>query len=211
MDVSYLPLAEYSSKYKVSISTLRRKIKADDIRFVFEEGKYLIYDEPMSTHQRTHRPSPKSSEDTLMGAHVGTSTTGVVKEAAPMLGQQPAKTDKAGKPIHRPMTAAQRSRGPAGGKVPQSPSMGGGSRQGRVLQAEADLGFSAAEMGEFEETPSRISNEPLEESILATANKLLGELKKAYSQILQEKEQQILNLKEEVSDLKTLVRVLEGK
>jgi hypothetical protein len=38
---------------------------------------------------------------------------------------------------------------------------------------------------------------------------LLHEIKKAYSLILQEKEEQILQLKEEVADLKTLVRVLE--
>jgi hypothetical protein len=50
-----------------------------------------------------------------------------------------------------------------------------------------------------------------EEPILTAANKLLNELKKAYTQILQEKEEQILHFKEEVSDLKTLVRVLESE
>lgn len=40
---------------------------------------------------------------------------------------------------------------------------------------------------------------------------LLGEIKKAYAVILQEKEEQIIQLKEEVSDLKTLVRVLEDE
>ena len=38
---------------------------------------------------------------------------------------------------------------------------------------------------------------------------LLNEIKRAYSLILQEKEEQILQLKDEVADLKTLVRVLE--
>ncbi|MBX3020449.1 MAG: hypothetical protein KF799_02130 [Bdellovibrionales bacterium] len=42
-----------------------------------------------------------------------------------------------------------------------------------------------------------------------TTQGLLNEIKKAYSLILQEKEEQILQLKEEVADLKTLVRVLE--
>ncbi|HRO65937.1 MAG TPA: hypothetical protein PL182_00070 [Pseudobdellovibrionaceae bacterium] len=50
-----------------------------------------------------------------------------------------------------------------------------------------------------------------DEPVLLAANKLLNELKKAYTQILQEKEEQILHLKEEVTDLKTLVRVLEGE
>lgn len=50
-----------------------------------------------------------------------------------------------------------------------------------------------------------------DEPILTAANKLLNELKKAYTQILQEKEEQIFQLKDEVSDLKTLVRVLESE
>ena len=49
------------------------------------------------------------------------------------------------------------------------------------------------------------------EGFSASANRLLGELKKAYAQILQEREEQIINLKEEVVDLKTLVRVLESE
>ena len=38
----------------------------------------------------------------------------------------------------------------------------------------------------------------------------IEQLKRAYSNILQEKEEQLLQLKEEVVDLKTLVRVLES-
>jgi hypothetical protein len=42
-------------------------------------------------------------------------------------------------------------------------------------------------------------------------NEVLEELKKAYLASLQSKEEQIFQLKEEVSDLKTLVRVLESE
>lgn len=56
--------------------------------------------------------------------------------------------------------------------------------------------------------PSEVN---LDGPILSAANRLLTELKKAYSQILQEKEEHILQLREEVTDLKTLVRVLEGE
>ncbi len=84
MTAQYLPLAEYSSKYRVSISTLRRRIKSEDIRFVFEDGKYFIQDDPMGTHQRVHRPSPNISEETLMSAHT-------VRESAPMFGMQSAQ------------------------------------------------------------------------------------------------------------------------
>lgn len=45
----------------------------------------------------------------------------------------------------------------------------------------------------------------------SAAAKMLEELKKAYTQILHEREDQITQLREEVSDLKTLVRVLESE
>jgi riboflavin biosynthesis pyrimidine reductase len=57
------------------------------------------------------------------------------------------------------------------------------------------------------QTPQISQDEP----ILTAANRLLTELKKAYMQILQEKEEQIMHLKEEQADLKTLVRVLEAE
>jgi hypothetical protein len=60
---SWLALTEYSNKHRVSISTLRRRIKAEDIRFRFEDGKYLILDEaPQKTaaNEQQHRPSLNS-------------------------------------------------------------------------------------------------------------------------------------------------------
>ncbi|MBK7845674.1 MAG: hypothetical protein IPJ71_18715 [Bdellovibrionales bacterium] len=47
------------------------------------------------------------------------------------------------------------------------------------------------------------------DQIALTVHSVLQEIKKAYAVILQEKEEQIILLKEEVTDLKTLVRVLE--
>jgi hypothetical protein len=44
---------------------------------------------------------------------------------------------------------------------------------------------------------------------MTAAQEMLSELKKAYSVILQEKEEQVLLLKDEVADLRTLVGVLE--
>jgi hypothetical protein len=138
---SWLPLTDYATKYKISVSTLRRRIKAEDIKFRFEDGKYFIMDEPVGTHQRIHRPS-QDSDPTLVGTHQGN----VSEQAA------------ASNMISEKMAKAQK-----------------------------------------------------DEPILTAANKLLNELKKAYTLILQEKEEQILYLKEEVTDLKTLVRVLESE
>ena len=137
---SWLPLTEYSTKHRISVSTLRRRIKAEDIKFRFEDGKYFIMDEPMGTHQKVHRPSQDS--EVLVDAHHGNQS------------EQVAASN---------------------------------SIQDKLTKAQKD------------------------EPILTAANKLLNELKKAYTQILHEKEEQILHLKEEVTDLKTLVRVLESE
>ena len=151
---SWLPLMDYSTKYKISVSTLRRRIKADDLKFRFEDGKYFIMDEPMSTHQRVHRPS-QESDLALVGAH------------QEMM------------------------------KVYQTPAI-----PPVALNKELNSSQSLADKS------VKVNKD---EPILTAANKLLTELKKAYSLILQEKEEQILHLKEEVTDLKTLVRVLESE
>ena len=136
---NWLPLTEYSTKHRISVSTLRRRIKAEDIKYRFEDGKYFIMDEPMGTHQRVHRPS-QESDQALVGGH-----------------------------------------------------------QGNMIE-------NAVTSNNIED---KMAKSAKDEPILTAANKLLNELKKAYTQILQEKEEQILHLKEEVTDLKTLVRVLE--
>lgn len=143
MAENWLPITDYSTKHKISVSTLRRRIKTDDIKYRFHEGKYLLLDEPVTTHS-PHRPSLSEP----------------VNESAQM--------------------------------VPPIPS--------QPVGPEAALN---------NQPPP--SNENFDGPILSAANRLLTELKKAYSQILQEKEEQILQLKEEVTDLKTLVRVLESE
>ncbi len=135
---SWLPLAEYSMKHQVSISTLRRRIKSDEVKFRFDDGKYLILDldeDPANVaFAEEHRPSLKSE---------------VQKNSA---------------------------------------------------QATQDR-------------KTNISFQPQDssESVISAANRLLLDLKKAYTQVLQEKEEQILSLREETMDLKTLIKVLESE
>jgi hypothetical protein len=131
----WLILTDFASKYKISVSTLRRRIKAGTIKHKFEDGRYLLADEaPADTHQHT-TPRFASHESDV---------------------QEP-----------------------------------------RSVETEDKL--------------KELSNHGEgEEPILSTATRLLNELKRAYSNILQEKEEQLLQLKEEVVDLKTLVRVLES-
>lgn len=142
----WLPLAEYSLKNKVSISTLRRKIKASDIEYRLDDGKYMILDS-----EEVHRPSlsrePSFSENKIK-THADTH----------------AQT--------RTQTHASHA-----------------SENKSVLAVATESG----------------------ESVITAANRLLTDLKKAYTQVLQDKEVQILSLKEDISDLKTLIKVLESE
>lgn len=127
----WLSLTEYSMKHKVSISTLRRKIKSTEIPYRLEDGKYVILDD---------------SDD-----------------------QNNASNEK-----HRPS-----------------------------LKSDSySNGYSTPNMNNVKESG---------ESVITAANRLLSDLKKAYTQVLQDKEEQISCLKEEISDLKTLIKVLESE
>ena len=139
---SWLPLAEYSIKHQVSISTLRRRIKSDDIMFRFDDGKYLILDEDTKNVVAAdeHRPS-LNSEVQKNSAHATHGSEG-------------------------------------------------------IFQVQTATNFQNAEINE---------------SVISAANRLLADLKKAYTQVLQEKEEQILVLREETMDLKTLIKVLESE
>jgi len=137
----WLPIAEYAGKYGVSISTLRRRIKAGQIQYNFKDGRYLLQDSPASTKGAQGFQSKQASA--------------------------------------------------AGNSAP--PTMSAGQ------SADAKAVNRLVEKAREEDASP----------VLATANRLLNEIKKAYALILQEKESQILHLREELADLKTLVRVLE--
>ncbi len=137
----WISLNDYSSKYKVSVSTLRRRIKEDAAEYNLENGKYWLKDTPLMMHQFHAR---------------------VISSAPPSVSRDPI------------------------GPEPIS------EIKGRPLIQDLPL------------------NQGVEsDQIALTVHSVLQEIKKAYAVILQEKEEQIILLKEEVTDLKTLVRVLE--
>ena len=133
----WLALNEYSAKYRVSLSTLRRRIRSGEVQSRFEEGKYWLQDAPLvrqhkSVHvneERVHFEQPKT-----------------VVAAEPMI-------------TH----------------VPES------------------------------ETTIVASN------LMKSAQQMMQELKSAYVSVLHEKEEQIMQLKKENTDLKTLVQILESE
>jgi hypothetical protein len=125
---NWLTLMDYSAKYRVSLSTLRRRIKAGEIEYKFADGKYLLKDGPLQV------------------------------------------TSLEAETIAPPLSVSSQPRAEVHSDQP-------------------------ADHGQY----------------WAATQSLLNEIKKAYSLILQEKEEQLLQLKEEVADLKTLVRVLEDE
>lgn len=162
MSLQWLPLTEYSSKHRVSISTLRRRIKAKDIKYLLKDGRYLI------------------AED----AEMGMTNEGVSQGMTSSQTQRPSLKDASSPSLKKS-------------------SLIGTQESFSSATASSPLSSASAALS----TASVSADEP----ILTAANRLLSELKKAYTQILQEKEEQILHLKEEVADLKTLVRVLESE
>ena len=55
---SWLALNEYSAKYRVSISTLRRRIKAGQIHVHSEQGKYFLNDQAIEEILKDPPPAP---------------------------------------------------------------------------------------------------------------------------------------------------------
>jgi hypothetical protein len=183
----------------VSVSTLRRRIKAEDISFRFNDGKYYICDKPIESHQREHRPSPKGL-DALMGQNSeNTSTERRVSDTATRT--SPSSSASVQSPSSPPSFSSFTE--------PTSHRSFENESSNMNKATDSDYG-SELEVSPLPENTFRYET-MTDEPILAAANELLAELKKAYMLILSEKEEQILHLREEVADLKTLVRVLEGE
>lgn len=127
---NWLTLMDYSAKHRVSLSTLRRRIKGGEIEHKLVDGKYLIKDGPQQAEA--------TGSETIAPPQTVTSQS------------QASTTSSSGTTV-------------------------GSDQFWQITQG------------------------------------LLSEIKKAYSVVLQEKEEQLLQLKEEVADLKTLVRVLEDE
>jgi hypothetical protein len=131
----WLPLLNYSTKYNISLSTLRRRIKARSIEYRLDQGKYFILDDSQAPNK--------------------------VEVQKPLVQQQ-----------QLPLQQHQQQ------------------HQNFAPPFSQDTSF-------------------VEASVLTSANRLVEEIKAAYAKILQEKEELISQLKEEVVDLRMLVRVLE--
>ncbi len=59
----WLPLMEYAVKNSVSLSTLRRYIKANKVQYKIEDGRYLIFDGAFVENSDTSRVVSKLSSE----------------------------------------------------------------------------------------------------------------------------------------------------
>ncbi len=57
----WIPLVDYSNKYSVSLSTLRRRIKSKSIKFKLDGRKYFLLDEPLLKGNPGRRPMEEES------------------------------------------------------------------------------------------------------------------------------------------------------
>lgn len=188
---NWLLLTDYASKYRVSVSTLRRRIKSGAQEHRFENGKYFL-------------PEP-TVRDFDNGAHMSTQILEAPASPvlAPALSQLQARTMGVLATQAEPPAGAAAS--PRAMPAQHSSPLADSDSPASKLVADSDLYQSMGQASGSQ--PS--GHETTEGSLLRTTTRLVDELKRAYTQVLQEKEEQILLLKEEIADLKTLVRVLE--
>jgi hypothetical protein len=136
---SWIPLNEFAAKYKVSLSTLRRRIRGGEVEHRFQNGKYWLVDQPISKYIHSY-----ISDD--------------VPKTMPVESQK----------------------------------------------------YFLKEVVSLPPVPE-VESPKIEDGFIDSANKLMQELKSAYVAVLHEKEHQIMQLREEVTNLKTLVKVLESE
>lgn len=205
MKQDWLSLTEYSIKHRVSISTLRRRIKTADIQFRLEDGKYMILDnqEEIQKHQfgsaedrfEYSKSSPsQANPSSAVSVTYNYETADQFRVENIVKGGAERRTSH---PIHQQMSAA-------------GASSGAGATAVANHMASSKMSASTASSQSSQTQMTSQSNEATE-SVLTAANRLLTDLKKAYTQVLQEKEQVISDLREENSDLKTLIKVLESE
>lgn len=205
----WLPILEYSIKHKVSISTLRRRIKAKNIEFLFEDGKYLVLDEPLPEVQRLHRPSQRKANFSKPS----------VNSAKPELQQEFSEPLIKSRPVEIPKKTDKSiaEKRPLDQLLEQQSNVVHSSTIPSDKRPIQEQDFSLAKKIQSEGNFSQAAFYQDADSVLKPAftrevyNRIIFDLKKAYATILAEKDDQILKLKEEVSNLKTLVRILEAE
>lgn len=173
-----LSLTEYSARYKVSVSTLRRRIKKGEISFVQDAGKYLLPDAPFDEIlEDNFAPSTQNMTDRGFNSAPPQKST-QQSTAVPFL--EPLGLDLSfNKPSHQEVSISALSEEPT------------------IQTFETPI--YEDQIVQMEQIQSQVRSEEL------------GELKKAFTMVLNEKEEQILQLKQHIADLQTLNKAFENE
>ncbi len=181
-----IPLHEYSLKYGVSVSTLRRRIKSDSIPYRLDEGKYILPDKALevrksrSSSQNNKKTTSKPKRESFTTDYLsspGKVPEWLMKKKQALLNEDLNKEDINDSTEEEVQTLDQIT-----SMSQYNSKEGTSSKRVKLTDSESDY-----------------------------KKDVVQELKKAYAQILQEKEEQLIILKEQVADLQTLVRVLEDQ
>lgn len=186
--INWISLADYSAKYKVSISTLRRRIKNEQVEYAFDSGKYYLPDLDIKAISKAKKsfssrvaPPKKvnSLEDLQLGQH--------------FYGKDFLEN------FDNSFTEVKNH------------DNGESSDEGDFMFSKEEVANAVNAFNHPEaKAEKKIAKDNMESSSMKEAlDHMTKELKKAYSAILQEKEEQLILLKEQVADLKTLVNILE--
>lgn len=175
----WLTLSDYSSKYKTSVSTLRRRIKKNDIKFVFENGKYFVPDLSLNLIKESkksipHAPPKKTEETKSLGQQFSGKDFLGFEESLDLDFDLELKND-------------------------------------RRFDSEVSYLDDHESPPQFTRSQSSAESIQIQNILSPLLDQMNRELKKAYSATLQEKEEQIIILKEQVADLKTLINFLESE
>ena len=160
----WLSLTDYASKHRVSVSTLRRRIKNDKIEYKQDSGKYFVKDRSVSK-QAIEKVPLKRRIAPHMDSNLSTMKVNI-DEVSDIGFDTPIEQES-------------------------------------ILEKSADHSVA--------DSTSKSDNIEQEDNSFLSTKLMLDEIKKAYMSVLQEKEEQLVSLKTEVADLKTLVRALESE
>lgn len=173
----WITLSDYSSKYRTSVSTLRRRIKKDEVRYVFENGKYFLPDQSphlIASSKKSFSHAPPKSEEKSLGQQFSENDFLGFEESLDLDFDLELKKDK-------------------------------------NFESDTDYLGQTKSPPQFTRSQSSAESIQIQNILSPLLDQMNKELKKAYSATLQEKEEQIIILKEQVADLKTLINFLESE
>lgn len=227
MEPNWIPLTKYSNKYNISISTLRRRIKSQKVEFISRNGKYLLLDSPLDHHKKRtfQKKDVENYVDKLWTKNRPVDNTvdelciddsDVEKAVDNLLIQQKHKeenisweqksTNSVDKSVDELCISKINLEKSVDSLLIQNKDVVWNSQEDPLPLYNDDLKAISNK-----EQKEEISQDPGTQEVLTTTRSLLDELKKAYSLIIQGKDEQIFFIKNEIADLKTLVCALEDE